>query len=128
VRPEDAYELYVRAWNEPVRALSLLEDCWAEDGVYADDEVPDGVVGRAGLAALIADTHEAMPGFRVWSTSPARMLAGRLGVSWSAEGGDPPETQAGTDVIEFTPDGRIARVTDVYGIDGSGALPTVEQQ
>ena len=113
MRPEDAYELYVRAWNEPEAAPSLLEECWAEDGVYTDDEVPDGVVGRAALATLIAETHDALPGFRVWGTSPARMLAGRLGVSWSAEGGDPRETQAGTDVIEFAPDGRIARVTDV---------------
>jgi len=116
VRPEDAYELYVRAWNEPEHAPSLLEGCWAEDGVYADDEVPDGVVGRAALATLIAETHEALPGFRVWSTSPVRMLAGRLGVSWSAEGGDPLETQAGTDVIEFASDGRIARVTDVLTV------------
>jgi hypothetical protein len=116
MRPEDAYELYVRAWNEPDNALSLLEECWAPDGVYADDEVPDGVVGPAALADLIAETHEALPGFRVWGTSPARMLAGRLGVSWAAEGGDPPETQAGTDVIDFAPDGRIARVTDVLTI------------
>ena len=69
LRPEDAYELYERAWNEPERALALLEECWAQDGVYADDEVPDGVVGRAALVDLIAATHEALPGFRVWETS-----------------------------------------------------------
>ena len=116
LRPEDAYELYERAWNEPERALALLEECWAQDGVYADDEVPDGVVGPAALADLIAATHEALPGFRVWGTSPPRLLAGRLGISWSGEGGDPRESSAGTDVIEFAPDGRIARVTDVLAI------------
>lgn len=115
-RPEDAYVLYERAWNDPERAIALLEECWALDGVYADDEVPNGLVGPPALAGLIAATHEALPGFRVWRTSPPRMLAGRLGVSWSAEGGDPPESQAGTDVIEFAPDGRIARVTDVLVI------------
>ena len=115
-RPEDAYELYVRAWNEPEGAVALLEKCWAGDGVYADDEVPDGVVGRAAFADLIRATHEALPGFRVWSTSSPRLLAGRLGVTWSGEGGDPRESQAGTDVIEFAPDGRIARVTDVLAI------------
>ena len=113
LRPEDAYELYERAWNEPERALALLEECWAPDGVYADDEVPDGVVGPAALADLIAATHKALPGFRVWGTSSPRMLAGRLAVTWSGEGGDPPESQSGTDVFEFAPDGRIARVTDV---------------
>ena len=70
LRPEDAYELYARAWNEPEHALALLEECWAQDGVYADDEVPDGVVGPAALAKVIAATHEALPGFRVWGTRP----------------------------------------------------------
>ena len=113
LRPEDAYDLYVRAWNEPERAVAHLEACWALDGVYADDEVPDGVVGPAAVAEMILATHAALPGFRVWSTSAPRLLAGRIGVSWAAEGGEPPETQAGTDVIEFAADGRIARVTDV---------------
>ena len=116
LRPEDVYELYARAWNEPERALALLEECWAQDGVYADDEVPDGVVGRAALVDLIAATHEALSGFRVWETSPPRLLAGRLGLTWSQEGGDPPESSAGSDVIEFAPDGRIARVTGVLAI------------
>jgi len=113
LRPEEAYELYSRAWNEPERAQTLLEECWAQDGVYADDEVPDGVVGRAALVDLIVATHEALPGFRVWETSQPRLLAGRLGLTWSQEGGDPRESLAGTDVIEFAPDGRIARVTGV---------------
>jgi SnoaL-like protein len=113
LRPEHAYELYSRAWNEPQRALALLEECWAQDGVYADDEVPDGIVGRAALADLITATHEALPGFRVWETSAPRWLAGRLGLTWSQDGGDPRETSTGADVIEFASDGRIARVTGV---------------
>ncbi len=116
LRPEDAYELYERAWNEPEGGLALLEECWAQDGVYADDEVPDGVVGRAALADLISATHKALPGFRVWGTSPLRSLAGRVATTWSQEGGDPRESSAGTDVIEFAPDGRIARVTNVLAI------------
>ena len=113
LRAEEAYELYSRAWNEPERARALLEECTAQDGVYADDEVPDGVVGRAALVDLIVATHQALPGFRVWETSQPRLLAGRLGLTWSQEGGEPRETLAGTDVIEFAPDGRIARVTGV---------------
>ena len=112
-RPEEIYELYSRAWNEPERAPALLEECWAQDGVYADDEVPDGVVGRAALLDLIVTTHEELPGFRVWETSRPRFLAGRLVLTWSQEGGEPRESLAGTDVIEFAPDGRIARVTGV---------------
>src|SRR5262245_944452 len=111
--PEHAYELYSRAWNDPERAAQLLEECWAADGVYADDESPDGIVGRAALVDLITVTHRDLPGFRVWETSRPRMLAGRLGVTWTQEGGNPPQSLAGSDVIEFAPDGRIARVTGV---------------
>ena len=119
LQPEDAYALYSRAWKEPDRAAALLEECWAEDGVYADDEVRDGVVGRAAVAAMIAETYETLPGFRVWETSPPRSLAGRLVLTWSQEGGDPVASLAGTDVIEFAPDGRIARVTGVLAPEQS---------
>jgi hypothetical protein len=113
LRPEDAYERYERAWNEPERAAALLTECLAQDGIYADDEVPEGVVGPGALAALIAATHAQLPGFRVRATSTPRMLAGRLAITWAGEGGDPPVPQAGTDVIEFGTDGLITRITDV---------------
>ena len=115
--PRDAYDRYEGAWNDPKRAGALLDECWADDGVYADDEVPNGVVGSAALAALIVETHDALPGFRVWATGAPRMLAGRMAITWAGEGGDPPVPQAGTDVIEFGPDGRITRITDVLDID-----------
>jgi hypothetical protein len=117
LRPEEAYERYERAWNEPDNAAALLGECWADDGVYADDDVPDGIVGPGALVDLIRSTHEALAGFRVWATSAPRMLAGRLGVTWAGEGGDPAAPQSGADVIEFAADGRIARVTDVYLAD-----------
>jgi hypothetical protein len=117
LEPEEAYEGYERAWNEPERAAAFLDKVWASEGVYADDDVPDGVVGPAALATLIVETHEALPGFRVWATSAPRMLAERMAITWAGEGGDPPISQAGTDVIEFGPDGRITRVTDVLDID-----------
>jgi hypothetical protein len=41
------------------------------------------------------------------------MLAGRMCVTWTQEGGDPPEGFSGADVIELAADGRIARVTGV---------------
>jgi len=113
LRAEDAYALYSRAWNEPEHTRALLDECWADDGVYADDEVSDGVVGRNAVAEMILRTHEELPGFRVWETSPTRMLAGRLCVTWTQEGGDPPEGFSGSDVIELADDGRIARVTGV---------------
>jgi len=112
-RPEEIYALYSRAWNDPERTRELLEACWADDGVYADDEVPEGVVGRNAVAAMILETHEALAGFRVWETSPVRMLAGRMCVTWTQAGGDPPEGLSGADVIELAADGRIARVTGV---------------
>jgi len=111
-----AYELYERAWNDPEDAAALLSECCTDDGVYADDEVPEGVVGPSALAALIVATHAEQPGLRVWATSSARLLAGRLAITWASEGGDPPVRQAGTDVIEFAPEGRISRITDVLDL------------
>jgi hypothetical protein len=115
--PLDAYQRYERAWNEPGNADGLLADAWAEGGVYADDEVPDGLVGRPALVTFIQESHAAMSGFRVWATGTPRMLAGRLAVTWQASGGDPPIPSSGTDVIEFDTDGRIARVTDVLDLE-----------
>ena len=63
LRAEEAYEGYERAWTEPGRAAALLEKVLAPEGVYADDDVPDGVIGPAALAALMVETHEALPGF-----------------------------------------------------------------
>jgi SnoaL-like domain len=113
----EAYDRYERAWNEPANAAALLEGAWADAGVYADDEVPDGLVGPAALVAFIQDSHATMPGFRVWATTVPRMLAGRMAVKWRASGGEPPIRSSGTDVIEFDADGRIARVTDVLDIE-----------
>lgn len=114
--PLVAYDSYVRAWNEPDAAAALLGESWADDGIYADDEVPDGL-DRAGLVRFIQGSHVAMPGFRVWSTCEPRFLAGRMAVTWAAEGGNPPVRSSGTDVIEFDVDGRISRVTDVLDLD-----------
>ena len=114
--PLDSYRRYERAWNEPENAADLLAPAWAEDGVYADDEVPDGLVGRAALVSFIVTSHTTMPGFRVWGTSTPRMLAGRMAVTWEAIGGNPPISSGGTDVIEFDADGRITRVTDVLDL------------
>ena len=115
--PLDAYQRYERAWNEPENAAALLAEAWAEDGVYADDEVPDGLVGRPALVSFIETAHATMPGFRVWATSTPRTLAGRMAVTWRATGGNPPIGSGGTDVIEFDADSRIARVTDVLDIE-----------
>jgi SnoaL-like domain len=115
--PMEAYRRYERAWNEPSNAAALLADAWAEDGVYADDEVPGGLVGSAALVEFIKESHAAIPGFRVWSTTEPRMLAGRMGVGWQATGDAAGTESGGTDVIEFAPDGRITRVTDVLDLD-----------
>jgi hypothetical protein len=112
----DAYAKYERAWNDPDHAPELLADTWADAGVYADDDVPDGLVGREALVELIRAQHRQFPGLRLWATSK-RMLAGRLAVTWSGAGDDPGTASSGTDVIEFDADGRILRVTDVLTID-----------
>jgi hypothetical protein len=40
-----------------------------------------------------------------------------MGVGWQATGDAAGTESGGTDVIEFAPDGRITRVTDVLDLD-----------
>ena len=100
-RPEDAYEMYAHR-NEPERPLPSSK-CWAQDGVYADDEVPMASSGGRTRRPDRGDPRG--PRLRVWETS-LRDCAGRLGLR-SRKGTR--GVVAGTDVIEFAPDGHRPR-------------------
>jgi SnoaL-like protein len=115
MEPRDAYGAYSRAWNaeDPGERGALLGRVWADDAVYVDDEVPDGLVGRDALLGYIADSHAEMPGLVVSDTGAPKLLSGRMLVRWVAtEGAE--QKYSGTDVVEFGSDGRIVRVTNFY--------------
>jgi uncharacterized protein YecE (DUF72 family) len=116
--PLEVYAAYSRAWNagDPEERAALLRGVWAERAVYVDDEVPDGLRGADALLGYIADSHSEMPGLVVSDTSAPKLVDGRLLVRWSAsQNGE--QRYSGTDVVEFSPDGRIARVTNFFDAD-----------
>ena len=104
---------YTATWNTLDRdeMTALLEASWSDDGVIVDAEHPAGVVGRDDLGALVRRTHADLPGLVVRQVGEAEVLAGRVRTFWVATTADPATRFAGTDFIEFAPDGRIARVT-----------------
>ena len=111
-----AYYAYSAAWNEKddVDARTeLLEQAWADDGEFFDEETPEGLVGREALSDYITATHQEMPGLVVTETSEPKMLGSRLRVPWVARQGDT-EPYTGTDFVEFAQDGRVSRVTMFY--------------
>lgn len=110
------YYSYSAAWNEkddPDARSALLEQAWAQDGAFFDEETPDGLVGREALSEYIAGTHEELPGLVITETSEPQTLGNRLRVRWVARQGDT-QMYTGTDFVEFAEDGRVSRVTMFY--------------
>ena len=114
--PIAAYTPYSAAWNEkddPDARKNLLDQAWAQNGAFFDEETPDGLVGREALSEYIAGTHEEMPGLVITETSEPQILGNRLRVRWAARQGDT-QMYTGTDFVEFAEDGRVSRVTMFY--------------
>ncbi len=113
--PLEVYAAYSQAWNaeDPEERAAFLRSVWADRAVYVDDEVPDGLRGADALLGYIADSRAEMPGLKVSDTSAPKLVDGRLLVRWRAlESGE--QRFSGTDVVDFAPDGRIARVTNFF--------------
>ncbi len=108
-----AVQHYEIAWNtrDEQQRMSALALGWAEDGVYVDDDVPDGVIGRDALSALIGSEHDDEPGLVIATTRPLVLLGDRGWLQWASRSANG-TTVSGTDFVEFAADGRIQRLTD----------------
>jgi hypothetical protein len=87
----DAISRYDEAWAEvdDGRRLALLKAIWADDGVYFDPDIPQGVRGPQALSDFIAVTQSELPGFTITTTRQVCVLgAVRIGrdVSSSTSG------------------------------------------
>ena len=104
---------YEAAWNETDshKRMEELELAWADDAVYVDDDVPDGLRGREALSKYIAEEHAGEPGLVITTTRELVILGDRGWLQWTAHSASGTES-SGTDFIEFAADGRIARLTD----------------
>jgi hypothetical protein len=112
-RHRAAVQQYEVAWNtrDQSQRMSALERAWADNGVYVDNDVPDGVTGRDALSALIAAEHEDTPGLVIPTTRPLVLLGNRGWLQWESHSSSG-TSHSGTDFIEFAADGRIERLTD----------------
>lgn len=74
--PIATYFMYSAAWSDrdAVQRMRVLEQTWADDGAFFDEETSGGLFGPAALSEYIAATHEEMPGLVVVETSPHRSL------------------------------------------------------
>ena len=112
--PTAALRLYDEAWTIPdyESRLELLRKIWADDGLYVDPDVPEGVRGPEALASTIDAQFELYPVISIVSSAPD-VLGNRAWFRWSATLGTG-ESFHGVDFVEFAPDGRIARLTGFY--------------
>jgi len=117
---QEAVRGYEAAWNESDadKRMATLELAWAEDAVYVDDEVPDGLRGREALSEFIAEERQAEPGLVITTTRELVVLGDRGWLQWTARSATGSQS-SGTDFIEFAADGRIAQVTDFIDHDPS---------
>ena len=112
--PTAALRLYDEAWAIPdyESRLVSLRTFWADDGLYVDPDVPEGVRGPEALATFIDAQFELYPGISIVSGA-ADVLGDRAWFRWRATLGTG-ESFDGVDFVEFAPDGRIARLTGFY--------------
>lgn len=111
---ESTIDAYLAAWNEtdPARRAMLLEQCWSDEGLFADSM--GSAEGRAGLEAYIAAAQRFMPGARLERLGPASLVLDRARVAWRAAGADGAVLGQGVHFVELGCDGRIARLSGFW--------------
>jgi hypothetical protein len=115
VDPVALVRRYDEVWNERDgdRRLEILGEIWADDGLYVDPDVPEGLRGREALSDFIAASFKEMPGLSVAALTDLAVLGDRAWYRWRATADGAPDVD-GTDFVEFAADGRIQRLTGFY--------------
>jgi hypothetical protein len=107
---------YVAAWHErdETNRRRLLEQTWAEDGVYTD---PGGTIeGREALIEAIADFQARRPTVRIEVRSPIDGFDRHFRFVWATVGEGGQKLREGIDVGELREDGRIVSIVGFFGI------------
>ena len=83
--PTTALRLYDEAWGiaDYESRLVSLRTFWADDGLYLDPDVPEGVRGPEALATEIDRQFKLYPGMSIVSSAPD-VLGDRAWFRWSA--------------------------------------------
>jgi hypothetical protein len=110
-----AVERYAAAWRETgaTARRTLLDTCWAEDGVYCDPLTR--VEGRDGLSSLIGSFLEENPGARIDVVSGVDEHDGYLRFAWRMLAADGSVAVEGTDFGEVDGGGMLRRIVGFFG-------------
>lgn len=115
IDPIEAVAAYAEAWTgiDETRRQHLLEQCWADEGVYCDPL--NTVAGRDGLTKHIAGFSDRFPGHSIKVTTGADVHDGFARFGWEMSDADGQLVTDGVDFATFAPDGRIARIVGFFG-------------
>jgi hypothetical protein len=106
---------YIDAWNETddARRNALLEQCWADDGVYVDPNIE--VHGRDALSRRIKDVQASRPGARLEFMSRTDGHHNVLRFLWRLARADGSYGDTSIDIGEIGPDGRLSKIIGFFG-------------
>lgn len=111
----DSLAAYGAAWSESDAAKrdALLEQAWAEDGVYRDPMAD--VAGRAGLSAHIGGFLASQPGARIELTSAPSLHHGHIYFTWRMVAADGSVSIEGVDFGSYNGDEQITQIVGFFG-------------
>ncbi|HLJ01068.1 MAG TPA: nuclear transport factor 2 family protein [Bradyrhizobium sp.] len=106
---------YMAAWNEADATIrrTLLEQCWADDGVYIDPNVQ--LAGREQLLQHIAKVQAARPGARLEFVSGIDIHHHVVRFLWRLVRIDGTIGDTSIDFGEIGPDGRLVKMVGFFG-------------
>jgi uncharacterized protein YndB with AHSA1/START domain len=106
---------FLAIWGEtdPAKRRAALEEVAVETLAFRDPySCTDGLDD---LNAHVAAAQRFMPGVLLERQGEARQCQGVAIVDWAVRGPDGNPRAKGSNVLELAPDGRIARVTGIWG-------------
>jgi SnoaL-like domain len=116
VDPANIVSTYVRAWHERDEAARrrLLEESWAEDGVYTDPETT--IEGRDALMDAIADFHARRPDVRIEVRGRIDGFGRHFRFVWATVDGSGAVLREGIDVGQVDETARITSIIGFFGV------------
>lgn len=106
---------YMAAWNEadPSARNRILEQCWADHGVYVDPNVE--LTGREALSQNISRVQAARPGALLEFVSGIDHHHNVLRFLWRLVRADGTAGDTSIDFGETGPDGRLIKIVGFFG-------------
>jgi len=111
----ETIDTYFDAWNasDDAERRTLIERCLTTDVELIDEN--GRFSGHDGLAALMAEFHQNVPGGRIVKTSGFDEFEGITRYSWGVVDAAGNTASAGLDVVEEGADGRLQRIVMFHG-------------